>query len=338
MSNTLYVLLDGAEDDPNPQMDGKKPLELAEMPFLESVAPHKLRTTGRGYTHHFLNEFFTGHAPEVPRSALEAIGLGLSIKDPSRTAYRLSPAEIKDGMVRWSYHVEEFADRLKATMEANMDMLAPYNPEIRFFTGSRAVLTMDCDIVPETPSPPVDAPFVEIPGIIGDFVMKVYEEMGGITDYPWACGKFGHQYDPFPCVEKLTAISDSPTSLGICASLGHDIMLIDDLDPRFPAAQEALEHGDVFLHIDEVDEYSHQKDPFKKKWVLEHTDKMMEKYFPDVENIIYFVDHGTSCVTGEHILMDVPLWTSIDTGLPEGHMLPLNTVIPTLVGNRKVTK
>ena len=86
--------------------------------------------------------------------------------------------------------------------------------------------------------------------------------------------------------------------------------------------------------MDEVDEYSHQKDPFKKKWVLEHTDEMMEEYFSDVENIIYFVDHGTSCVTGEHILMEVPLWTSIDAGFERDQLVPLNRVLTTLLENK----
>ena len=133
----------------------------------------------------------------------------------------------------------------------------------------------------------------------------------------------------------MVAVSDSPTSMGICASLGMETHIIDDLEERFPIAQEALERGNVFLHVDEVDEYSHQKDPYKKKAVLEQTDRLMEKYFPDVENIVYFVDHGTSCVTGEHILMDVPLWTSIDTGLPDGSMMELATVVQTLLHNKR---
>lgn len=110
MSNLLFVLLDGAEDDPCPQLGGKKPIEVAEMPFLESKVTHRYRTTGRGYTQLFLNEFFTGHPPEIGRAALEAYGLGLPIDDPKRVAYRLSPARLGDGMVHWCYHNEDFAD------------------------------------------------------------------------------------------------------------------------------------------------------------------------------------------------------------------------------------
>ncbi len=69
MSNTLFVLLDGAEDDPNPEMGGRKPYEVAEMPYLESKAPHRLKTTGRGYTQLFLNEFFTGSHENISSSA-----------------------------------------------------------------------------------------------------------------------------------------------------------------------------------------------------------------------------------------------------------------------------
>ncbi len=159
--------------------------------------------------------------------------------------------------------------------------------------------------------------------------------MSGITDYPWGCGKFGKQYEPVKGINNLTAISNSPTALGICASLGYDFKLIEDVEDRFPAAREALEHGDVFLHIDEVDEYSHQKDPFKKKAILELTDRLMEKYFSDVDNIIYFVDHGTSCVSGEHILMNVPLWSTMDLGKPEDEVIPLKDVVAMLLEKKR---
>ncbi len=334
MSNTLFVLLDGAEDDPNPLMDGKKPIDVAEMPYLETMAPHRLKTTGREYTQLFLNEFFTGHPPEIPRAVLEALGLGLPIEDLRRTAYRLSPATVGNGMVCWYYNTAEIKDELERRIMSHIDLLAPYNPAIKFFIEGRAVLTMVSDDVPDLPAPPVDAPFKEVPGKLGELVMTVASEMGGVTGYPWGCGKFGRQYPPFPELVPMVAVSNSPTSMGICASLGMETHIIDDLEERFPIAQGALERGNVFLHVDEVDEYSHQRDPFKKKAVLEETDHLMERYFPDAENIVYFVDHGTSCMTGEHILMDVPLWTNIDTGLPDGSKIVLDKVVQTLLQNK----
>ncbi|MDR2846074.1 MAG: phosphoglycerate mutase, partial [Candidatus Methanoplasma sp.] len=286
------------------------------------------------YTQLFLGEFFTGHPPETPRAALEAQGLGLDMSN-NRTAYRLSPALIEDGMIRWSYHAYKFCDELMKNVNANLYLVEKYNPQIAFFLNGRAVLTMDCDDIPDLPAPPVDAPFVEVPGDLGKLVMAVAKSMDGITDYPWGCGKLGKQYPPFPCIKNMTAISDSPTALGVAASLGHKIHLINEIEDRFPVAKEALKEGHVFLHIDEVDEYSHQKDPHKKIAVLERVDRLMAEYFPDVESVIYFVDHGTSCVTGEHILMNVPFWTNIETDAKDGDLIPLDTVITKLLRQRE---
>ena len=331
--NTLFVLLDGMEDHPHPLLGGKKPYEAANMPFMYRKAKHKFFTSGRGYTQLFLNEFFTGRPPELPRAVLEAMGLGLDISN-GRTAYRLSPAEIKDGMIRWSYHAHLFCDELMSAIMRNFHILREHDPQIEFFLNGRAVITMVCDDVPDLPAPPVDAPFKEVPGDLGKLVMKVAEEMNGITDYPWGCGRYTVQYKPYECLGKMTAISDSPTALGVAASLGHDILLINQVEDRFPAAKEALERGNVFLHIDEVDEYSHQKDPYKKIEILERTDRLMEKYFSDAERVVYFVDHGTSCVTGEHIIMNVPFWTNIETDMSDGELIPLDTVIPRLMRQR----
>ena len=336
MSNTLFILLDGAEDHPNPLLDGKKPYEAAEMPFLHDKARFRYTTTGRGYTHLFLNEFFTSHPPEMARAAIEAMGVGLlDIKEPSRTAYRLSPATIEGGMVHWSYHVDDFKDRLIKTVNDNLQILEEYDPKIEYFVGGRGILTMESDYVPDLPGPPVDTPVSDIPGKLGEFIEAIRMDMGDITEYPWGCGKFGKQYAPVDGLDSLYAISNSPTALGICASMGFDFKFVDSVEDRFPVAREQLEKTNVFLHIDEIDEYGHQKDPFKKKAILELTDKLMEKHFSDVDNIIYFVDHGTSCVTGEHILMNVPLWSTIDIKKGPEEVLVLKDVVSTLLKNKR---
>ncbi len=320
---TLFVLLDGAEDDFIPEFNGRKPLDVARMPFMKRKVKHHGFTEGKGYTHLFLNEFFTGHPPEIARAALEAMGLGMDVK--GRTAYRLSPAIIKDGMINWSYHASEFCDRLIPKVKEHLKILDEYDPEITFFLNGRAVLTMKCDEIPELPAPPVPSPFVQVPGKLGEMVMAVAKDLDGITDYPWGCGRFEKQYD---CsIKKMTAVSDSPTPLGICSSLGHEIHLIDDIDERFPVAREALEHNDVFLHMDEVDEYSHQRDPAKKVRILEHIDSKMEEYFSDVDRIVYFVDHGTSSITGEHLPVTVPFWTSYDIGIKDGDKIALSELL-----------
>ena len=327
--NTLFVLLDGAEDHPNPELGGKKPLEYANMPFIMSNRRTLGRTTGRGYTHLFLNEFFTGYAPKLERAVLEALGLGMDMTD--RTAYRLSPARIGDGMVRWAYDSPDFCDELKERVLNNLGLVEEYDPEIEFFINGRAVLTLKSDIVPKLPGPPVDAEYVPVPGALGKLVEKVAEEMNGITDYPWGCGRFADQYPRFECLDNLKAFSDSPTSLGVCASLGYDVEIVEDLDERFVAAKEALEHGNVFLHLDEVDEYSHMKDWRRKVDILEYMDRKMKEHFSDCDRIIYFIDHGTSSITGEHLPIVVPFWTNYETDIAENELVPLNTLVPRLL-------
>ena len=328
--NTLFVLLDGAEDHPNPQLNNKKPLDVANLSFIKSNVKTKGFTTGRGYTHLFLNEFFTGHPPELQRAVLEALGLGLDLSD-GRSAYRLSPARIKDGIIEWAYDAHTFSDKLIPCVEKNMKYIEKYDPQIKFFIHGRAVITMKNDYVPELPSPPVPSPYVKLEGDLGKMVDSIAEELNGITDYPWGCGKFSKQFPPFKELENLIAISNSPTPLGICSSLGYEIKIVDDIEERFAYAKEQLKTNNVFLHIDEIDEYSHMKDYKKKIEILEFTNEKMKEYFSNHERIVYFVDHGTSSITGEHLPITVPFWTNFKTDIKDEEMVPLNTLVPRLM-------
>jgi 2,3-bisphosphoglycerate-independent phosphoglycerate mutase len=328
--NTLFVLLDGAEDHDIPEFGGKRPLDVAEMPFMDSVVKNKGYTTGREYTHLFLNEFFTGHPPKITRAVIEALGLDMNLKN-NRTAYRLSPAYIRDNTVEWAYNMEKLHESLTACVMDNFDILDGHDPEINFFLNGRAILTMNCDDIPDLPAPPVPAPYKEVPGVLGKLVGCVADKMSGLTVYPWGCGRFNDQRDIYPCVKDITAISDSPTALGITASLGQGYRLVKNIDDRFPIALKDLEHSNVLLHMDEVDEYSHQKDPKKKVRILEHIDRMMERHFSDTERIVYFVDHGTSSITGEHLPIRVPFWTTFDTSINNGEDVPLKRMIPRIM-------
>ena len=329
--SVLFVLLDGMEDHPHPDLDGRKPYEVARMPFIRSTTRRTLFTDGRGYTHLFLHEFLSGRPPEMSRAAIEAMGLGLSM-DGDRAAFRMSPARVKDGIIEWAYGLDDMEDRLKGSMMGNLHMLDDLSPEIRFFIDGKSILTMDMEPVPDLPGPPVSAPCRPIPDPLKSYIDKVSVDTGGLTSYPWGCGRVGARFQPFPCIKYMTSISNGPTALGVAASLGHDIRWVDDIEERFILAREELRNGHVLLHIDEIDEYSHQKDHRKKIDVLELTDSLMRKYFSDHADIIYFTDHGTSCITGEHILMTVPLWTSLEPDVPNNEHVPLKEVIEKLLG------
>ena len=327
--NTLFILLDGAEDHDIPQFGNKRPLDVAEMPFFRSVGRFKGKTSGRGYTHLFLNEFFSGVPPEAPRAAIEALGLGMNME--GRTAYRLSPAWIRNGMVEWEYNLDDIKETIIRTTREHLDDLSDLDPDIEFFLSGRAILTLRLGEIPNTPSPPVPSPHTPITGRIGAFVDSIAKELNGLTSYPWGCGKLPEERKE-PFIKNMTAISNSPTALGVSVMMGYKRIYLTDIEERFIAAKKELDDNDVFLHIDEVDEYSHQKDPAKKVRVLEFTDKMLQKYFTGNENIVFFVDHGTSSLTGEHILMDVPFRTSFE--IQEGYV-PLNELIPRILNGKR---
>ena len=327
--NTLFILLDGAEDHDIPQFGNKRPLDVAEMPFFRNSGKFKGSTSGKGYTHLFLNEFFSGVPPEAPRAAIEALGLGMNVE--GKTAYRLSPAWIRNGMVEWEYNLDDIREIIMKTTREHLHMLDDLDPEISFFLSGRSILTLRSDEIPITPSPPVPSPHTQIPGRIGAFVDSIAKELDGLTSYPWGCGKLPKERKE-PFIRNMTAISNSPTALGVSVMMGYKRIYLTDIEERFIAAKKELENNDVFLHIDEVDEYSHQKDPAKKVRVLEFTDRMLRKYFTGQENIMFFVDHGTSSLTGEHLLMDVPFWTSFE--IREGYV-PLDELIPTVLNGKR---
>ena len=69
-----------------------------------------------------------------------------------------------------------------------------------------------------------------------------------------------------------------------------------------------------------------------KKWqkkveILEESDKLMSKYFSGHDRIFYFIDHGTSSVTGEHLPVTVPFWSNYATDVKDDEMVPLNTLL-----------
>jgi len=158
----------------------------------------------------------------------------------------------------------------------------------------------------------------------------VAEDNDGLTVYPWGIGSPKTSYPCYPCIKDMVAVSNSPTALGVAATLGQRIIFVDDLEARFPVAKDLLKDNDVFLHLDEVDEYSHQKDHMKKIAVLEKIDVLMKEFFSDTERIVLFVDHGTSCVTGTHILMEVPFRTNLNC-FGDGNRIVMADIVPTVM-------
>ena len=186
--STLFVLLDGAEDHPIPSFDGRKPLEVAEMPFLDSVVRDHGRTQGSTYTHRFINQLFTGSLPRTPRGAIEALGLNLRMS-AERVAYRLSPAYVREGNVEWAYHVDQKQEmQIIRNVESRIHLLKDMDPDLLFFLKGRAVITLDCCDIMEMPCPPMNAPIIKRPEFMWEMIADIADELEGLTIMPWGGG------------------------------------------------------------------------------------------------------------------------------------------------------
>ena len=316
MSNskrTLVIMLDGATDDKVPALDYKTPLQVSSMKFINSVASSGELgcTDAREYTHFFLLQFFSGKPMDVPRGVIEAFGLGLPL-DANRIAYRMTPAKISNGRVEWYYKVS-CADEIelqKAVLKSKKH-ISMMKPNILFYQGGKAVMTVESDRILNLPKPPNPADVMpEDLCEFGPFAESVAEHTGGITMLPWGggFGKLAEEAKENGRNPPMTIISKSPSALGVAAFLGIKSKRVAGFKEGIKEASTLIKEGDVFLHIEETDDISDKRAPREKVELLESVDKELMRYAKAFSNcrIAVIVDHGCSSVTGEHIVMKVP--------------------------------
>ena len=333
--STLLALLDGAVDHPHPKLGGRTPLEAAELTFIDSLAEMgtKGTTDGREYTHIFLLELLSGNRMEVPRGLIEAIGLKMDVTN-GRSAHRFSPASVVNGKVDWLYGLtDEEVEILNISVIAALPLLERLSPEICFCGGGKGVLVMDPIELRGLPSPPGTGT-IDMDGLgkMRDFVTSIPEGAGGMTVLPWGGG------NPVSCdmhrlldlIKPLTVVSNSPSALGVGGHFGAGMTLIEDMADRVGEARRSLQKGNVLLHFEEIDEVSHRRDPLEKVALLERADKLLEENFSGHDDILIIVDHGTSCLTGEHLAVPVPFIYSKKVDV-HGHV-PLGSLLTKLLG------
>jgi len=318
--HSLIVLLDGATDDEIPEFGNRTPLQVARKPFIDSIASAgRFGTTEAcGYTHLFLLELFSKRKEDVPRGLIETLGFDLEVP-PGRVAYRLSPAMIKDSWMEWGYIIsEDEVKRLRTAFEKNLHLIDDLRPEIRYYGEGKGVMTIEHDEILDLPSPPVNGEIdLDDLGPLRELIEAVRDETGGWVILPWQGGS-GDLVEGYHDVrERLSGISflsSSPSALGVGVLLGMDKMWIDDLEERVQKASEIVQDADVLLHIEEIDDVSHKKEPQKKLEFLEEVDDLLQKYLrgKDGVRLSFIVDHGASSLTGEHNENPVPFAAAND--------------------------
>jgi 2,3-bisphosphoglycerate-independent phosphoglycerate mutase len=311
--NTLVILLDGAADEKIPELNGRTPLEALDKRFIDSIATTGDfgTTDGRGYTHLFLLELFTGQPLQTPRGLVEAVGLGVPVEE-HQVAYRFSPARISGGKVEWVYRVSREMDRgLQEAMVRNLDVLGDLNPRLYFYEDGRGVMTVDSDRVQDFPNPPapVNGNGVDM-GEFEKFITRTAQELDGLTIMPWGGGTLSgaSRPRPIPSAKDMVIISKSPSALGVAGVLNMRRRVVDNMWSGFQEAFRLLKTSDVFMHVEETDDISHRLAPDQKVSLLREVDDLLMENLDRLVGyrVAFVVDHGTSSLTGQHLSMKVP--------------------------------
>lgn len=346
--NTLIILLDGAADDKIPELGGLTPLESFDKRFMDGIATSGELgcTDGKGYTHQFLLELFSGKPLDVPRGLIEAVGLGVPM-EPHQVAYRFSPVHMADGSIEWAYRVSrEMHEGLQETMVRNLDLLGDLSPRLYFYEDGRGVMTVDTNVVQEFPSPPapVVGRGVEL-GPFKPFIDHIANELNGLTVMPWGGGSMndGRGFKPLPPAKDVVVVSTSPSALGVAGVLNMRRRVVDNMWSGFQESFRLLKTSHVFMHVEETDEISHRRAPDQKVSMLKEVDDILLENVERMmgHRVAFVIDHGTSCLSGQHILMRTP-YAAGEVKVPDRRTVrftentvryrPLSRLIYSLVG------
>jgi 2,3-bisphosphoglycerate-independent phosphoglycerate mutase len=117
-------------------------------------------------------------------------------------------------------------------------------------------------------------------------------------------------------------IASCPTALGVARVVGMEAAvppgatgnLDTDVDAKFSAAAELLaDRQFVAIHIKGTDIAAHDRRPLEKRDFISRIDKALGRFLRENQEvteglrIVVSADHGTSCITGNHIPVPVPL-------------------------------
>lgn len=324
--STLIILLDGAADEPVPELGDQTPLQALDKRFIDSIAGNGRMgcTDARAYTHLFMLALLSGRDMDVPRGVIEALGYGVKLEE-GEVAYRLSPASLDRNRINWEYGLACEQDaKLRLVAKRSLESISPLAPQAQFYAQGKGILTVRSDRVEDLPAPPapVDLERDDF-GELDPFVKAMRSYNGKMVVLPWGGGRLDGSIDrtPLPSTEGMFFLSKSPSVTGVAALFGLGNQEVSNYREGLKMALPRLGHGNVFLHIEETDDISHRRMPMKKVEMLEDIDAMLSSSSRKLKGhrIAFIVDHGTSSNTGKHIVMKVPCAVGeIGAGKPKG--------------------
>jgi len=366
---TLFLILDGLADEPNPALDYLTPLAAADTPTFDVLA----ELGGQGLV-------VTGHDPEVPpstdqgllallgkdamefrlgRGLLEALGQGLPLM-PGSIVFRGNLAtEQADGML-----VDRRAGRIRAGVGDLLKELSdvPLIGGVRGFVypgheHRTVVMLKGSGLSPEvSDSDPGGEAAIQrrlrVEALDGSpeaaRTAAALEDL--LTIASRVLSNHRHNEDrekkglfPANCiitrgaasVGRLPQRSHSPagsalisgcaTALGVARLVGMQAAttpemtgnLDTDVAAKFRQALEMLKTRHfVAVHVKGTDIASHDQRPLEKRTFIERIDKELglalrkHSEVADALRVVVSADHGTSCITGNHMTDPVPVLIS----------------------------
>lgn len=309
----LIILLDGVADEPIPELGNQTPLQALDKKFIDSIASRgKLGCTdARGYTHLFMLALLSGREMDVPRGVIEALGYGIKLEE-GEVAYRLSPAILDDHRIKWEYGLTCEQDaKLRLIAKRSIEGISSLKPKLHFYAQGKGILTVRSENIEELPAPPspVDVDRMNF-GELDPFVRAMKGYNGKMVVLPWGGGRIDKvpNRTPLASSEGLVFFSKSPSVTGVAALFGLESHEVSNYHEGFKLALPRLSNNNVFLHIEETDDISHKRSPMKKVEMIEDIDVMLSSAMKKLKGhrIAFIVDHGTSSVSGEHMVMKVP--------------------------------
>ena len=137
---------------------------------------------------------------------------------------------------------------------------------------------------------------------------------------PWAAGQISRLNPTMTKYGKSLCVAAAPVIKGVCKYSGMEIVDVPGATGEYDTdtlakGKMALEHLDdydiVLIHVEGTDEASHDGNVEGKLIIIEKIDAMvgylLERTDSAQTRFALLADHGTSCVTHDHMTTDVPI-------------------------------
>lgn len=358
---TIIFLADGMADEPIQKLGGLTPLQYAHTPAMDSIAANgasgTLLTLPDGFptSSEVANMSVLGCdlATEYSgRGPLEAAGRNIELK-PDDKAFRINLTTVVDGIL------EDFSGGHIDQKSANMVIQSLNNAfgtdKISFHTGVsyRNLLIFSGpeyshDIIAEKPDDnqgePVNKhlPSTNNPNALNtlNFMLRLIDEAPAVMKklhtsangvWPWSGGVAGSLKslkDKYGITSAVISAVDVITGLGKC--LGMDVITVPgatgyidtDYEAKAAAAINALSSHDlVYLHLEAIDEVSHEQNLELKIKAIENFDSriiatVLSQISPDT-NVAVLPDHPVPVSIGKHTRTPVPVAVRIKGMQPD---------------------